>query len=83
MSIIELKKLCQKPLAARLYGVLNYETAISDTLDRTYVLERVYGVCVGKGRFDGTLRKLSPLLGITAFPGYTPSTITTEFPVLW
>ena len=26
-------------LAARLYGVLNYDMAISDTLDRTYVLE--------------------------------------------
>ena len=33
------KKLVENLLPARLYGVLNYEMAISDTLDRTYVLE--------------------------------------------
>ena len=42
------KKLCQKPRAARLYGVLNCDMAIPDTPDRTYVLERGCGVCVGK-----------------------------------
>jgi len=34
--------------AARLYGVSNYDMAISDTPDRTYVLEGGSGVCVGK-----------------------------------
>ena len=46
------RKLCQKPRAARLYGVLNYAMAIPDTPDRTYVLERGCGVCVGKRRFS-------------------------------
>ncbi len=41
----------KRGLPARLYGVMNYEMAISDISDRTYVLERVCGVCVGKRRF--------------------------------
>ena len=48
----------QKPAAARLYGVLNYDMAISDTLDRTYVLERGCGVCVGKRTIFGTVSNL-------------------------
>ena len=35
---------------------VNYEMAISDTPDRTYVLERDCGVCVWKGRDYDTLR---------------------------
>ncbi len=49
------KKLVENLLAARLYGVLNYDMAISDTPDRTYVLEEGCGVCVGKGTYSDTL----------------------------
>jgi len=48
------KKLCQKPRAARLYGVLNYDMAVSDTPHGTYVLRRDCGVCVGKRTISAT-----------------------------
>lgn len=35
-------------IGIRLYGVLNYDMAISDTPDVTLVLKRGCGVCVGK-----------------------------------
>ena len=57
------KKLCQKPLAARLNGILNYDMAISDTPDRTFVLERNCGVCVGKQTYFGTTRADTTMRG--------------------
>ncbi len=42
-------------LTPRVYRFLNFEMAISDTPDRTYVLERSCGVCFEKGRVDGTI----------------------------
>ena len=44
---------------ARLYGVLNYDMAISDTLERTYVLERDCGVCVGNRTYSDMLLPVS------------------------
>ena len=47
-------RLCQEPPGGTALWGSDFDMAISDTLDRTYVLGRDCGVCVGKGRLVGT-----------------------------
>ena len=53
------KEAGRKPLASTALRRFELEMAISDTPARTYVLERVCGVCVAKGRFSWTIVELA------------------------
>jgi hypothetical protein len=60
------EKIRGNPLVARLYGIMNYDMAISDTPDITYVLEMGCGVCLGKRTFFDLARRCSLVLSVCA-----------------